>query len=146
MTCQMNYREKRNIPIISQAMLQDVRNSKGLRLVRQYFMKQFLGIILNYFQKQNFVWKFKCKKIALLLVFMQLCSMQKFSKHFSSFQLVFITFYKKQFKTPKTCSKKQLIFRTNSEKKKSFMSKICHMCFVTQKTFYIFKNSYQTDS
>lgn len=134
MTCQMNYREKRNIPIISQAMLQDVRNSKGLRLVRPYF------------QKQNFVWKFKCKKIALLLVFMQLCLMHKFSKHFSSFQLVFITFYKKQFKTPKTCSKKQLIFRTNSEKKKSFMSKICHMCFVTQKTFYIFKNSYQTDS
>lgn len=115
MTCQMNYREKRNIPIISQAMLQNVRNSKGLRLVRPYF------------QKQNFVWKFKCKKIALLLVFMQLCSMQKFSKHFSSFQLVFITFYKKQFKTPKTCSKKQLIFRTNSEKKIIYVKNLSYV-------------------
>lgn len=90
-------------------------------------MKQFLGIILNYFQKQNFVWKFKCKKIALLLVFMQLCSMQKFSKHFSSFQLVFITFYKKQFKTPKTCSKKQLIFRTNSEKKIIYVKNLSYV-------------------
>ena len=85
--------------------LKAILKKQFLRIVlKNSVLEQFLKIVLNCFEEQNFVWEFKYKKQFHWLILrestIRLCLMQNFSKYLSYFQLLLKIPYKNHLNIP----------------------------------------------